>query len=136
MDFLEQPPAHDARIPGAPEGEVAELSDVTLLGLGVRLREEGLGCGEERCCFRRKRGESEGDLLFADLEINKELILSHNYGKKSTEEYEIYTFTSSGKKQVLPFFGCCTADSQTDAGRHQLFINGSLVLFISGRSHR
>ena len=73
---------------------MAELSDVTLLGLGVRLREEGLGCGEERCCFRRKRGESEGDLLFADLKMNKvfELILSHNYGKKSTEEYEIYTF--------------------------------------------
>ena len=92
--FIGETSAHDARIPGAPEGEVAELSDVTLLGLGVRLREEGLGCGEERCCFRRKRGESEGDLLFADLKMNKvfELILSHNYGKKSTEEYEIYTF--------------------------------------------
>ena len=29
----------------------------------------------------------------------------------------------------MPFFGCCTADSQTDAGRHQLNNNGSLVLF-------
>ena len=57
-------------LPGAPNGEVAELSDVTLLGLGVRLREDGLGCGEERCCFRRKRGESEGDLLFGDLKGN------------------------------------------------------------------
>ena len=46
------------------------MSDVTLLGLGVRLREDGLGCGEERCCFRRKRGESEGDLLFGDLKGN------------------------------------------------------------------
>jgi len=38
--------------------------------------------------------------------------------------------SSSGEKeQVWPFFGCCTADSQTDAGRHQLYNNGSLVLF-------
>ena len=29
----------------------------------------------------------------------------------------------------MPFFGCCTADSQTDVGRHQLYNNGSLVLF-------
>ena len=54
-------------IPGAPSGEVAELSEVTLLGLGVRLRDDGLGCGDERC-FRRKRGDSEGDLLFGDLQ--------------------------------------------------------------------
>ena len=47
-----------------------ELSEVTLLGLGVRLREDGLGCGDERCCFRRKRGDSEGDLLFGDLKMN------------------------------------------------------------------
>ena len=33
------------------------------------------------------------------------------------------------KEQVWPFFGCCTADSQTDAGRHQLYNNGLLVLF-------
>ena len=33
------------------------------------------------------------------------------------------------KEQVWPFFGCCSADSQTDAGRHQLYSNGSLVLF-------
>ena len=33
------------------------------------------------------------------------------------------------KEQVLPFFGCCTADSQTDPGRHQLHNNGSLVYF-------
>ena len=57
-----------SRSPGAPSGEVVEFSEVTLLGLGVRLREEGLGCGEERCCFRRKRRrESDGDLLFGDL---------------------------------------------------------------------
>ena len=56
------------RLPGAPSGEVVEFSEVTLLGLGVRLREEGLGCGEERGCFRRKRrGDSDGDLLFGDL---------------------------------------------------------------------
>ena len=30
------------------------------------------------------------------------------------------------KEQVWPFFGYCTADSQTDA---QLYNNGSLVLF-------
>ena len=30
---------------------------------------------------------------------------------------------------MKPFIGCCTADSQTDAGRHQLYNNGSLVLF-------
>ena len=37
---------------------------------------------------------------------------------------------SSGKKNKFDkFFGCCTADSQTDAGRHQLYDNGSLVLF-------
>ena len=33
------------------------------------------------------------------------------------------------KKTSLASFGCCTADSQTDAGRHQLYNNGSLVLF-------
>ena len=33
------------------------------------------------------------------------------------------------KEQVWPFFGCCTADSQTDAGRNQLYNNDSLVLF-------
>ena len=52
------------------------------------------------------------------------------------EENEIYTFTSNGKKQVLPFFGCCTADSQTDAGRYQLFNNGSLVLFSTACKHK
>ena len=25
------------------------------------------------------------------------------------------------KEQVLPFFGCCTGDSQSDASRHQLY---------------
>ena len=34
-----------------------------------------------------------------------------------------------GKQHVWPFFGFCTADSQTDAGRHQLYNNVSLVLF-------
>ena len=33
------------------------------------------------------------------------------------------------KEQVWPFFCCCTADSQTDTGRHQLYNNGSLVIF-------
>ena len=33
------------------------------------------------------------------------------------------------KEQVMPFFGCCTADSQTNKVRHQLYNNGSLVLF-------
>ena len=33
------------------------------------------------------------------------------------------------KEPVWPFFGCCTADSRTDAGRHQLNNNSSLVLF-------
>ena len=33
------------------------------------------------------------------------------------------------KEQVWPFLGCCTADSQTETGRHQLYNNGSLVLF-------
>ena len=33
------------------------------------------------------------------------------------------------KEQVWPFFGCCTADSQTDAGKHQLYNNGSLNFF-------
>ena len=33
------------------------------------------------------------------------------------------------KEQVGTFVGCCTADSQTDAGRYQLYNNGSLVLF-------
>ena len=61
-------------MPGAPSGEVAELSDVTLLGLGVRLRDDGLGCGDERC-FRRKRGDNEGDLLFGDLEGRRKGIL-------------------------------------------------------------
>ena len=32
------------------------------------------------------------------------------------------------KGQVWPFFGCCAADSQTDAGRHQLYDTSSLVL--------
>ena len=37
---------------------------------------------------------------------------------------------SSGKKEhILSFCSCCTADSQTDAGRHQLYNTGSLVLF-------
>ena len=33
------------------------------------------------------------------------------------------------KEQVWPFFCCCKADSHTDAGRHQLYTNGPLVLF-------
>ena len=33
------------------------------------------------------------------------------------------------KEQVWPFLGCFTAGSQTDAGRYQLYNNGSLVLF-------
>ena len=33
------------------------------------------------------------------------------------------------KEQVWPCFGCCTADSQTYTGRHQLYNNDSLVLF-------
>ena len=34
------------------------------------------------------------------------------------------------KEQVWQFFGCCTADSQTDAGRYQLMYNNGLhVLF-------
>ena len=33
------------------------------------------------------------------------------------------------KEQVWPFFGCYTADSQTAADRHQLYNNGSLVIF-------
>ena len=33
------------------------------------------------------------------------------------------------KEQVWPFFGCCTAYSQTDTGRHQVYNNDSLVLF-------
>ena len=33
------------------------------------------------------------------------------------------------KEQFWPFIGCCIADSQTDTGRHQLYNNGSLVLF-------
>ena len=32
-------------------------------------------------------------------------------------------------KQIWPLFGFCTADSQTDTGRHQLYINGLLVLY-------
>ena len=30
------------------------------------------------------------------------------------------------KEQVLPFIGGCTADSQTDTGRLQLYNNGPL----------
>ena len=38
--------------------------------------------------------------------------------------------TSVGKKEhVWQFFGFCTADSQTDTGRHQLYNDGSLVIF-------
>ena len=33
------------------------------------------------------------------------------------------------------FSGCCTADSQTDAGRHRLYNNGSLVLFSTAWSN-
>ena len=33
------------------------------------------------------------------------------------------------KERVWPFFGYCTADSETDAGRHHLYNNSSLVLF-------
>ena len=33
------------------------------------------------------------------------------------------------KEQVWPFLGCCTADTKTDVGRHQLFNNGLLVFF-------
>ena len=33
------------------------------------------------------------------------------------------------KGQVWPYFGCCTADSQTDWGRNQLYNNCSLFLF-------
>ena len=37
--------------------------------------------------------------------------------------------SSSGEKnQFGHFCCCCTADSQTGAGRHQLYNNGSLVL--------
>ena len=35
------------------------------------------------------------------------------------------------KEQVWPFFGCFTADSQADTGRHQLYNNGSFVLFFT-----
>ena len=31
-------------------------------------------------------------------------------------------------EQVWPYFSCCTADSQIDAGKHQLHNNGSLFL--------
>ena len=69
------------------------MSDVTLLGLGVRLRDDGLGCGDERCCFRRKRGDNEGDLLFGDLKRNDACeFLTHNIGiTTSTGKWEIYT---------------------------------------------
>ena len=40
------------------------------------------------------------------------------------------------KKQVRPFFGCCAADSQPDAGRYQMFNNGSLVLFFTACKHK
>ena len=42
-----------------------------------------------------------------------------------------HIFKQLKKEQVWPFFGCCTADSQTDndASRHQLYNNGQLVLF-------
>jgi len=40
----------------------------------------------------------------------------------------LVTFDQSVEK-FGNFFGCFTADSQTDAGRHQLYNNGSLVLF-------
>ena len=40
------------------------------------------------------------------------------------------------KEQIWPFFGCCTADSQTYAGRHQLYNNGSLVLLPTAWSTR
>ena len=33
------------------------------------------------------------------------------------------------KEPVWPFFCCYTADSLTDTGRHQLYNNGSLILF-------
>ena len=32
-------------------------------------------------------------------------------------------------EKAWPFFGCCTADSQTYGGRHQVYNNGVLVLF-------
>ena len=35
------------------------------------------------------------------------------------------------KRTSLAILGCCTADSQTDAGRHQLYNNNWLVLFYS-----
>ena len=45
------------------------------------------------------------------------------------------TIKQEKKEQVSPpFFGCCRADSQTDTGRHQLYNNGSLVLFFSAWS--
>ena len=38
----------------------------------------------------------------------------------------LYYISSSGKKNK---FGYCTADSQIDADRHQMYNNGTLVLF-------
>ena len=43
------------------------------------------------------------------------------------ESQEVGVLQAVEKKNM--FVGCCTADSQTDTGRHQLYNNGSLVLF-------
>ena len=42
-------------------------------------------------------------------------------------KYLSYYCQTVDKTASFAIFGCCTADSQTEAGRHQLSNNGSLV---------
>ena len=60
--------------------------------------------------------------LFFGLTALVRLFWVHVYFAKSV------IFKQWKKEQVWPFFGYCTADSQTDAGIHQLYNNGSLDL--------
>ena len=58
------------------------------------------------------------------------VLIRGSFGFRPTHFRQFRPTTKQWKKeQVWPFFGCCTADSQTEAGRYQLYNNGSLVRF-------
>ena len=63
---------------------------------------------------------------------NIQVALSLSYG---FERCNVHQGQAVVKKTSLAIFCCCTADSQTDAGRHQLYNNGLLALPLLDHGH-
>ena len=98
----------------------------------TRLKDSGASviCGgqvskaQNICSANRKAGTGIPVILYTCPLVCFPHTLGERYSVSDAE------LPSSGKKEhILSFCSCCTADSQTDAGRHQLYNTGSLVLF-------